>query len=192
MKCEFFLLYLRTNYIIMSVKKLFICIILLSIGHVLSAKIAYDKILELYNPNTEKGLIYIDKQEMTLSLYNNNGELLKEYPMACGLNKGPKIKSGDMKTPEGVFTVQEVTDASTWGHDFHDGKGFIRHAYGPWFIRLSTGKFKGIGIHGTHAPESIGTRATEGCIRLKNENLADLKPLINIGMAVVIGPESDY
>jgi hypothetical protein len=30
---------------------------------------------------------------------------------------------------------------------------------------------QGIGIHGTHDDNSIRTRATEGCIRLKNEDL---------------------
>ena len=50
----------------------------------------------------------------------------------------------------------------------------IKGAYGPWFIRLKT-PWKGIGIHGTHDPDSIGKDITEGCIRLKNSDLLDLK-----------------
>jgi lipoprotein-anchoring transpeptidase ErfK/SrfK len=62
----------------------------------------------------------------------------------------------------------------------------IEKAYGPWFIRLKTG-WKGIGIHGTHAPSSIGKNDTEGCIRLRNEELVELKNnQIKIGMPVVI------
>ena len=169
-------------------RKVFIIVVLLLVGNSLSAKMAYKDILDTYNPNTEKGLIYIDKQEMTLTLFSSEGELLMEYPIACGRNLGHKKRAGDNKTPEGVFYVQQIQDASKWGHDFKDGKGFIKHAYGPWFIRLKTG-FSGIGIHGTHDPDSIGTRATEGCIRLNNENLEKLQPLIDIGMTVVIGPE---
>ena len=47
---------------------------------------------------------------------------------------------------------------------------------------------KGIGIHGTHKPESIGTRDTEGCIRLKNEDIDDLRKKVNIGMVVIVLP----
>jgi LysM repeat protein len=103
-----------------------------------------------------------------------------------GKNYGNKKCKGDMKTPEGVFEVKQIQPATTWGHDFKDGKGVIEHAYGDWFIRLDAPPHDGIGIHGTHAPESIGTRATEGCIRLNNENLNKLKPLVRIGMKVTI------
>lgn len=96
-----------------------------------------------------------------------------------------------MKTPEGTFPVDEIIDASSWSHDFHDGKGVIQHAYGPWFISLDTrnlsqGKWDGIGIHGTHDPASIGTRASEGCIRMNNDNLQKLKPYVKVGMKVKV------
>ena len=59
-------------------------------------------------------------------------------------------------------------------------------AYGPYFIRLLTPPHRGIGIHGTHAPESIGTRATEGCIRMNNDDLRELRPYVEVGMKVEI------
>ncbi|XOQ51048.1 MAG: hypothetical protein ACFWTX_07190 [Acidaminococcus timonensis] len=67
----------------------------------------------------------------------------------------------------------------------------IQHAYGPWFISLDTrnlsqGKWDGIGIHGTHDPASIGTRASEGCIRMNNDNLQKLKPYVKVGMKVKV------
>ena len=45
---------------------------------------------------------------------------------------------------------------------------------------------KGIGIHGTHDPESIGTMVTQGCVRLWNEDLEELKGRVFIGMKVII------
>ena len=51
--------------------------------------------------------------------------------------------------------------------------------------------FPKIGIHGTHLPESIGTRCTEGCIRLNNDDLRELKEYIKIGMTVIILPDAD-
>ena len=129
--------------------------------------------------------IVISKQDMKLRRYDFKGNILEEYPIACGRNYGNKKKRGDNRTPEGVFTVQQIQNASTWTHDFGDGKGEIKGAYGSHFIRLKTG-FQGIGIHGTHAPESIGTRATEGCIRLKNEDLLKLVKNVTIDMVVII------
>lgn len=70
---------------------------------------------------------------------------------------------------------------------FGDGKGEIRGAYGSHFIRLKTPGHCGIGIHGTHDPASIGTRATEGCVRLNNSDLLELvKKYVYVGMPVVI------
>lgn len=133
----------------------------------------------------------ISKEEMTLSLLDEKGESLREFGVACGAAYGNKIRPGDMKTPEGEFTVSEVCDAKPWTHDFGDGKGEIKGAYGAYFIRLLTPPHTGIGIHGTHAPESIGTRASEGCIRLKNRNLRKLISYIYIGMPVTITPSEE-
>ena len=68
-------------------------------------------------------------------------------------------------------------------------EGPIPDAYGPWFLRLDVPGFRDIGIHGTPFPESIGTRATEGCIRLRNEDILDLKPRIKLGTVVIILPD---
>ena len=130
--------------------------------------------------------IVIDKEKMTLNLYDTNDALIFSFPVAVGKNYGNKEKVGDMKTPEGEFSVSQIQDASAWTHDFKDGKGVIAGCYGNWFIRLKTPPHSGIGIHGTHAPESIGTRATEGCIRLHNADLDKLKPLVKVGMKVTI------
>lgn len=134
----------------------------------------------------DAGFIVIDKKKMTLTLYDYKGRPRHSFGMACGKGIGDKQKVGDMKTPEGVFHVERIQDASAWTHDFNDGKGVIKGAYGPYFIRLVTPGHHGIGIHGTHDPASIGTRASEGCIRLKNEDLALLVKSVYPGMAVVI------
>lgn len=145
-------------------------------------------VMSYYQPDMTRGFIFISKTDMTLTLVDSLGRAVATYPMACGRNIGPKTVKGDNKTPEGYFLLQNIHESSSWGHDFHDGKGFIRNAYGPYFLRLQTG-FNGIGIHGTHAPESIGTRASEGCIRLENNNVAALRQKVKLGMPVIIGPE---
>lgn len=162
----------------------------------------------------EQHLIKVHKQSYTLELFEEgNAVPLKVYGVAVAKNPGDKQKTGDNRTPTswgsavaiparyagaavGVpsaqvpFVVEEICDASYWTHDFGDGKGVIEGAYGPWFISLDTG-WIGIGIHGTHDPASIGTMASEGCIRLRNEDVAELKQLIygpskGVGTRVII------
>lgn len=132
--------------------------------------------------------IIVDKEQMQLHLMDYEGNEVKTYGICCGKNYGDKQVIGDMKTPEGIFRITDIEDSSTWGHDFKDGKGRIEGAYGPWFLRLAVPGHKGIGIHGTHKPESIGTRDTEGCIRLANADIEDLKDRVNPGMVVVVLP----
>lgn len=135
-------------------------------------------------------MIVISKQNMELNLINYKGDTLFCTPIAAGKAYGNKRKQGDMRTPEGAFKVVDIQDASKWTHDFHDGKGEIKGAYGPFFIRLAVPGHKGIGIHGTHDSLSIGTRITEGCIRLENRELEKLVSMLNMPMTVVITPSA--
>ena len=139
----------------------------------------------------EAAFILIKKSDFKLYAVDAKGNIVAAYGCALGLKPGQKEKSGDMKTPDGVFPIDEILDASYWMHDFNDGKGEIPGAYGPWFISLDTtelsgGRWSGIGIHGTHAPKSIGTRASEGCVRLNNADIVKLKQFARVGMKVVI------
>jgi lipoprotein-anchoring transpeptidase ErfK/SrfK len=43
-------------------------------------------------------------------------------------------------------------------------------------------------IHGTNAPETIGTHVSSGCIRLTNEDVADLYSRVNVGSKVIVLP----
>lgn len=130
--------------------------------------------------------IVISKENFTLELFDSEDRVICAFRCAVGKNYGNKQCVGDMKTPEGEFYIEEIKSAKTWGHDFKDGKGYIPNCYGNWFMRLKTPPHRGIGIHGTHAPESIGTRATEGCIRLENSDLDSLYKMVRVGMRVRI------
>ena len=138
--------------------------------------------------------IVISKPELYLSVYEDQqGDtvLLARYPVCVGKNYGQKQKTGDMKTPEctydNPFSISQIQPASSWVHDFGDGRGSIL-AYGNWFLRLKTPGFNGIGIHGsTNNENSVPGRGSEGCIRLLNEDLDELKERYAfVGMKVVI------
>jgi hypothetical protein len=43
-------------------------------------------------------------------------------------------------------------------------------------------------IHGTNAPETIGTHVSSGCIRLTNEDVTDLYSRVSVGTKVIVLP----
>jgi lipoprotein-anchoring transpeptidase ErfK/SrfK len=43
-------------------------------------------------------------------------------------------------------------------------------------------------IHGTNAPGTIGTHVSSGCIRLTNQDVADLYSRVNVGTRVIVLP----
>jgi len=43
-------------------------------------------------------------------------------------------------------------------------------------------------IHGTNAPQTIGTHVSSGCIRLTNQDVTDLYSRVNVGTKVIVLP----
>lgn len=168
----------------------------------------YENRSQSYSPDTarlfydgeidkDKTFIVISKRNLQLSVYadiNNDTTLIARYPVCLSRNKGQKEKSGDMKTPESEpgkpFTIKQIQDASDWEHDFGDGRGKIL-AYGHWFLRLET-PFSGIGIHGsTNNEDKMPGRDSEGCIRMRDNDLNHLHDnYAHVGMPVIIKAEN--
>ena len=46
-------------------------------------------------------------------------------------------------------------------------------------------------IHGTNAPETIGSHVSSGCIRLTNEDVTDLYSRVNVGTKVIVLPMTE-
>lgn len=156
--------------------------------------------------NKENVFFVISKQEFRLYVYEKVGNdtvLVAHYPVCYAKRTGQKTKSGDMSTPEtdmqGPFRISQIAAASSWTHDFKDGRGAIK-AYGDWFMRLDLSKGTGlnasvrsnrsIGIHGSSGNrESVPGNDSEGCIRLRDEDLRHLKSTYaQVGTKVVVKP----
>ena len=155
------------------------------------------KISEGADYDKNSPFIVISKKDLRLTVYARSGNdtiALASYPVCMGKNKGNKQGKGDMRTPESPdgkpFTITMIQDASTWKHDFGDGRGSIL-AYGNWFLRLKTPGHSGIGIHGsTNNETSVPGRASEGCIRLRDQDIITLKEkYAREGMPVIIKAE---
>lgn len=157
-------------------------------------------VIQNVTPKQKKNcFVVISKKDLTLTVYEKLGVdtiAIAQYPVCLSKNRGNKEKVGDMKTPESPkgkpFSIVGIQDASTWEHDFGDGRGKIL-SYGQWFLRLKTPGHNGIGIHGsTNNEETVPGRASEGCIRLRDSDIILLKEnYAYIGMPVIIKAEDE-
>lgn len=152
-----------------------------------------------------KALVVISKREYRLYVYETGADttLAASFPVCYAKNTGQKTKQGDCATPEcgmsNPFSVSEIKDASTWNHDFGDGRGEIP-SYGHWFIRLDLSKSfpdneavrknRSIGIHGSTSNEpSVPGRDSEGCIRLRDQDIITFHDnYVGVGTTVVVKP----
>ena len=119
--------------------------------------------------------VMVDQSEKLLTVFDGD-EVLLTTSVAVGTNENP--------SPNGYFYI---TDKLLTG----DPSG----AYGPVAFGISgfsdtLSSFAGgpgqIGIHGTNNPDSIGTAASHGCIRVNNDVILDLSDLLPLGTPVTI------
>ena len=115
----------------------------------------------------------VSTTENTLSVFRND-ELVQTYPVATG--------TGGTPTPLGSFYLTELLEPTNAG-------------YGPFAFGLSAfsdvlTSFGGgpgqIGLHGTEDAASIGTAASNGCIRLSNDIITALAQILPLGTPITI------
>lgn len=109
-------------------------------------------------------IIFIDINELTLSLIDDSTkEFVKQYPIAAGKPSTP--------SPIGQW---QITSKAIKNGPFG---GFWLGLNAPWDT---------FGIHGTNNPASIGSLASNGCIRMYNYNIEEVFNLVNYDTRVII------
>ena len=122
--------------------------------------------------------VLVDKSDYTLTLLLD-GRFIKQYPVGTGKSD---------KTPEGKFIVDNKLINPVWYspdgiYQFGDPKNIL----GTRWIGFEDKKgLYGYGIHGTTDPDTIGKEMSNGCIRLRNEDIEDLFDYVKAKMTVVI------
>jgi lipoprotein-anchoring transpeptidase ErfK/SrfK len=109
-------------------------------------------------------------------LYVRDGDkTLGTYPIAVGKSKHP--------TPKGSFAIRRVIWNPRWvppNEEWAKGKT----AKGPGDPENPMGKVKmffkepDYYIHGTNEPGTIGSAASHGCVRMRNDDIIELSKLI--------------
>lgn len=146
-------------------------LLLLIINLTTSSLLGYDVISVIsYNLYKDSYSIVVDLDDHVLYLYKK-GELQKKYPVSGGKYTTP--------SPLGTWTITSKAD---WGEGFG----------GTWMgFNVPWGKY---GIHGTDEPWSIGNPLSKGCIRMFNDDAAELKKTVYVGTKVTIikGPYGPF
>jgi len=122
--------------------------------------------------------IKIDTKTNMLGVFENE-KLIAAYPVTIG--------SGQTASPIGEWKVRGISKLPRFRYDkemlkhgerrgnFYMLPPGLRNPVGMMWIALNK---KGIGIHGTDDPGSIGRAASHGCIRLANWDVVRLAPKI--------------
>ena len=99
-----------------------------------------------------------------------DGRMVKVYPVAVGKSNTP--------SPTGTFEiVARVVDPIWYGPHTVLAPG-PANPLGTRWMGLS---YKGFGIHGTNAPQSVGKSASHGCIRMRKHDIEELFDLVRVG-----------
>ena len=118
--------------------------------------------------------ISVDKSRNILTVFSDD-TIVKTYLVSTGKNDS---------TPVGSFKIVNRLKDPVWYK-----QGAIVPAESPDNIlgsRWLGVSEKGYGIHGTTDPESVGTQATQGCIRMFNSDVEELYIIIPIGTELTI------
>ena len=155
--------------------------------------------------------ININVSEQLLSLLDEDGNLLHQYPVSTS-KFGTGTQNGSEKTPLGLHRIKEklggampvnevfigrvphgnLEECVKRGVDLPDDVIMSRIM---WLEGMEPGRNKGgyvdtyqryIYIHGTNHEEYIGTPSSIGCIRMCNQDVVDLYRQIEIGSEVLI------
>jgi hypothetical protein len=124
--------------------------------------------------------VIIDRGRFRLFVVRASG--VRTFPVAVGMSAYP--------TPRGTFRVVNMQRNPTWtppDSRWAAGLGPVPpgpgNPLGTRWIGISS---PGIGIHGTPAPSSIGTRASHGCIRMYIRDVERVYRMVSVGTAVRI------
>ncbi|MDD5504352.1 MAG: L,D-transpeptidase family protein [Candidatus Omnitrophica bacterium] len=120
--------------------------------------------------------IIVDNTQCVLTVLLDD-EVIKTYDVATGKNNC---------TPIGVFQIKDKLINPVW---YNKGTavpaGSPENVLGTRWMGLATPQ-SGYGIHGTTEPESIGYQSTEGCVRMRNEDVEELYSIIPVGTSVTV------
>ena len=139
--------------------------------------------------------IVIDASRSRVYVYENNREsprLVADYYATLGKRGFDKLREGDQKTPLGVYHVTSMIPGAKLP-DLYGWGAFPINYPNDWDRRAGKTGY-GIWLHGVPAENyARAPRASDGCIALANDEIADLAKRVQPGATpVVIAERIDW
>jgi lipoprotein-anchoring transpeptidase ErfK/SrfK len=137
-----------------------------------------------FDAAVQPGTILIRTGERRLYLVLGNGTAVR-YPVAVGRPGkqwfGQRAIDGKYVQPAWSPPAEVKRDNPRLPNVIAGGSS--HNPMGVAALTLSGGEYA---IHGTNRPDSIGTYASYGCIRMYNHDIADLFGRVNVGTSVIV------
>lgn len=134
----------------------------------------------VFSPPAQGPALVINIPSFTLT-YFCDGKEVKRYPVAVGKPSAP--------TPVGSFRIISKVVNPTWYPPF-GGRPVPPGLANPLGRRWLGFLPSGYGVHGNNNPSSIGKAVSLGCVRMRNEDVEELFPLIPVGTPLMITYET--
>ncbi|WP_238180478.1 L,D-transpeptidase [Methylobacterium haplocladii] len=130
------------------------------------------------------GSLVVRTSERRLYLVNGDGTAIR-YPVAVG--KPGKQWAGQTMI-DGKYYQPDWSPPAVVKRDHPRLPNLIRGgtASNPMGVAAMTLRGGQYAIHGTNRPESIGHFASYGCIRMHNQDIADLFERVSVGTQVYV------
>ncbi|MDW3095958.1 MAG: L,D-transpeptidase family protein [Gammaproteobacteria bacterium] len=137
--------------------------------------------------------VLVKKRERKLHLYAED-RLVKSYKIALGKQpKGQKVKEGDSRTPEGLYTLDWRNPNSKFFRSIHVSYPNVLQSRSAKEAGVDPGG--AIMIHGQPSDWSERIKLTfsyqdwtEGCIALENQDMIEVWDLVRDGTPIKIDP----
>ena len=146
----------------------------------------------LFDPRVRVDSILVEKAAHRLSLFQR-GRVTRTYVVALGQQPvGDKVRRGDMRTPEGRFTIEARNPQSRFHRALRISYPDAAHRERARKLGVSPGG--DIMIHGLPPKQAwVGAAHrdfdwTEGCIALTNEEIEEIWSAVPIGTPIHILP----
>ena len=143
-----------------------------------------DNLVLLESTNRPQYVIIVEKDTQKLFLYSYNGSYKKISSVNCSTGKAPgaKLKSGDKKTPEGIYFFTNEYNKNDLSPTYGTRAFPIDY---PNLLDLMNGlSGNAIWLHGINKP--LKARNSNGCIVLKNSDIDMIAKLIILNRTPLI------
>jgi murein L,D-transpeptidase YafK len=144
---------------------------------------------------TQKYAVVVDTRNSRLYLYRNDEgtpRLAADYYISQGKAGSDKLRTGDNKTPLGVYFITSWIPGNKLPPYY--GVGAFPLSYPNELDKQQGRSGSGIWLHGVPADTfSRAPLASEGCVVLSNEDLIALSPYFQLGVTpVIIGNQVEW